>query len=127
MATLAALVEAFRTQERPVGTLVDESVVTAQAVAATRFYCGYATLTAREGIDPEPPIDADTDITESEWAIIRPLFIAYVEREVAIHLEASRSFGVEPYGRSASEINTDITQIETDLPHKAFRRPIVTV
>ena len=30
------------------------------------------------------------DLSDSEWALIRPLFLLYVERETALHLEDTR-------------------------------------
>lgn len=127
MATLADLAEKFATQERPAGNLLDEVTVLAQAVAATRFYAGYAVIRARDGADPAPAIDGTLEISESEWALIRPLFLLYVERETALQLEASRGMGIDPFGRSASEIAAEISQAEADMPRRAFFQPIVTV
>lgn len=127
MAKLTDLAARFTGQERPVGNLLDADTVLAQAVAATGFYAGYALIRAREGLDPVPAIDGDLEISESEWALIRPLCMLYVERETALQLEASRGFGIDPYGRSASEIANDIAQAEAELPHRAFSQPIVTV
>lgn len=127
MATLADLAEKFATQERPAGNLLDDATVLAQAVAATRFYAGYAVIRARDGADPVPAIDGILEISESEWALIRPLFMLYVERETALQLEASRGMGIDPFGRSASEIAAEIIQAEADMPRRAFFQPIVTV
>ncbi|HEO1661584.1 hypothetical protein OE519_00505 [Pseudomonas aeruginosa] len=127
MAKLADLAQTFATQERPAGNLLDEETVLAQAVAATRFYAGFAALRAHEGVTPVPDIDGDTAITTSEWALIRPLFLLYAERETALQLEASRGMGIDPFGRSASEIAAEITQAEADMPHRAFFQPIITV
>lgn len=127
MATLADLAEKFATQERPAGNLLDDATVLAQAVAATRFYAGYAVIRARDGADPVPAIDGTLEISESEWALIRPLFMLYVERETALQLEASRGMGIDPFGRSASEIAAEISQAEADMPRRAFFQPIVTV
>ena len=127
MAKLADLAQTFATQERPAGNLLDEETVLAQAVAATRFYAGFAALRAHEGAMPAPDIDGDTAITTSEWALIRPLFLLYAERETALQLEASRGMGIDPFGRSASEIAAEITQAEADMPHRAFFQPIITV
>jgi hypothetical protein len=127
MATLADLAEKFATQERPAGNLLDDGTVLAQAVVATRFYAGYAVIRAREGTDPVPAIDGTLEISESEWALIRPLFMLYVERETALQLEASRGMGIDPFGRSASEIAAEISQAEADMPRRAFFQPIVTV
>ncbi|MBL8473808.1 MAG: hypothetical protein JNM98_18605 [Rhodocyclaceae bacterium] len=128
MATLADLVEVFLGQERPVGCVLESDVVLAHAVAATRFYAGFATLEAHRDITSAPPIGiSETDIGLSEWALIRPLFLLYVERETALQLEASRGFGIEPFGRSSGEIAAEITQFEADMPGRAFSCPIITV
>lgn len=127
MAKLADLAQTFATQERPAGNLLAVETVLAQAVAATRFYAGFAALRAHEGVTPVPDIDGDTAITTSEWALIRPLFLLYAERETALQLEASRGMGIDPFGRSASEIAAEITQAEADMPHRAFFQPIITV
>lgn len=127
MAKLADLAQTFATQERPAGNLLDDETVLAQAVAATRFYAGFAALRAHEGAAPVPDIDGDTNITTSEWALIRPLFMLYAERETALQLEASRGMGIDPFGRSASEIAAEVAQAEADMPHRAFYQPIITV
>ena len=130
MATIGELAADFYEKERPVGILVDEGVVTAQAVAAARMYFGYAFI--HNGDDPVlpspfPDITEATDLDPSEWAVIRPLFVLDVERETALQLEASRGLGADPYGRSSSEISSEITQYESQLPQKAFAHPFATV
>lgn len=133
MATLAALADRFANAERPAGNLLDAAGVLAQAIAAASFYAGYAQIMSRI---PDPlvipsvavPAIADaTEISESEWALIRPLFMLYVERETALQLEASRGLGMDVYGRSSSEVASDILQAEMELPHRAFIGLIVTV
>lgn len=127
MATLAALAERFATQERPAGNLLDAQSVLAQAVAAASFYAGFAEIQSHANMITEPDIDGDTEISRSEWALMRSLFILYVERETALQLEASRGLGMDVFGRSSSEVAADITQAELDLPHRAFFRPIITI
>lgn len=93
------------------------------------FYAGYATLGAvAPATVPDqtitaptayPEIAGSTDLTVSEWALIRPLFLLYVERENAIQLEASRGMGIDPFGRSSSEVAGDIVQMELGMPHSA--------
>ena len=126
--TLQDLADDFNAKERPVGVLVDEGVVLAQLIAATRFYAGFGGLKAFDFEAPElEQIDAATTLTTSEWSLIRPLFILYVEKESALQLEASRGMGIDPYGRSSSEIASEITQAESEMPHRAFCIPFVEV
>jgi hypothetical protein len=127
MTALSALADNFATNERPAGNLLDGPSVLAQAVAAARLYGGYAEIRAHAGVVPAPVISGSTEISNSEWAIIRPLFMLYVERETALQLEASRGLGMDVFGRSSSEVASDIFQFEADLPHRAFFRPIITV
>ena len=123
MAALHDLAEQFAGTERPAGNLLSSEAILAQAVAATRMYAGYGKLSSA----PQGVITGDIDVSVSEWAVIRPLFLLYVERENALQLEASRGLGVDVFGRDSSTIAADITQIEMELPAKAFFRPIVTV
>jgi hypothetical protein len=127
MSALSALADNFATSERPAGNLLDGPSVLAQALAAARFYAGYAEIRANAGVSPVPEITGDTEISHSEWALIRPLFLLYVERETALQLEASRGLGMDVFGRSSSEVASDIAQFEAELPHRAFCRPILTV
>lgn len=128
MTRLADLAKSFAEDERPAGNLLDDDSVLAQAIAATRFYAGFAAL--RDHEDKEPPeqsINGDTGITTSEWALVRPLFLLYMERETALQLEASRGMGADPFGRSSSEVAIEITQLESEMPRKAFYQPIITI
>lgn len=128
MAQITDLARNFINDERPVGMVMDEDQIVHQMVAAVRFYAGYAKLQAfEEYAAPLAEITPETDITSSEWAIIRPLFLLYAERENAIQLEASRGLGVDVYGRSVSEISSEISQLEADMPYKAFIIPIETI
>lgn len=127
--TIEALVTDFMDKERPIGVLLDREIVLAQAIAAVRMYAAYGGLKAFEFAEPglEDQITAGTPLSTSEWGIIRPLFILYVEKETALQLEASRGMGVDPYGRSSSEIASEIMQAEMELPHKAFCVPCFEV
>ncbi len=124
---LSELVSIFTGSERLASNMLDDASVLAQAVAATRLYAGYAHLVAHDGTVPEPEIDGHTDVTLSEWGIIRPLFLLYVERETAVQLEATRIMGADVFGRPSGEVASEIAQVEAELPHKAFYMPIVTV
>lgn len=118
---LADLVERFMVDERGAANILPVESVTAQAIAAVSFYAGYAKL------DDESQISDQIDVTVSEWAEIRPLFVLYVERESALQMEATRSMGADPFGRTSSEAASDITQLEQDMPRRVFYQPIITV
>ena len=62
-----------------------------------------------------------------EYAIIKPLFLLYVERETALQLEASRQLGADVFGRSSSEISADINNYELQLQKLAFNQDIISV
>lgn len=115
MAALSSLVGRFLDQERGVANILAPDSVTAQAVAAVSYYAGYSPLTAGDA-----DIGVNTDITVSEWAEIRPLFLLYVERETALHMEATAMLGASGLGRSSSEVAGDISQYEADYPRKVF-------
>ena len=128
MPTLVELAQEYSQEDRPVGVVIDDDQVLRQLIVATRFYAAYGHLNG--GTQPVSVFDditPDTEITQCEWGIIRPLFLLYVERETALQLEASRGFGVDVYGRTVSQISAEITQYESMMPYKAFCQPVVTV
>lgn len=133
MRKLKELVSDWEEKERPVASLLDTESLIANAVAATRFYAGFSGLCVEKHGEGHPlvpsfeNITGDTEINTSEWALIRPLFLLYVEKEEARQLEASRGMGLDPYGRSSSEVQSEITQYENDLARKAFCVPFQTV
>jgi len=103
------------------GLILDVADVLKQAVAAARQYLTWGDI-ASIGDGGLDDVDEHCDVTASEWGLIKPLVLLYVERENARALEASRGQGVDVYGRSVSEIEQAITQYEvTDLPRMAFR------
>lgn len=131
-------------ENQPSLVLDDEQTVAA-AIAAARFYAGYGDIFSLSysadypsAPAPQPAmvlanvenslpirdlnlIDKDTVITVGEWAVIRPLFLLYIERDRANLLEASRGLGADVFGRAVSEISQDIFMMENDiLPAKAF-------
>ena len=128
MALLSELAARYDNEERPAGNLLVITQITAQLKAAARLYAGYAVLEAWQGVDPRPSDVTDsTPLSLSEFAVIRPLFLLYLERENAIQLEASRGMGVDPFGRQSSEVAMEIQQAEEALPLKAFFSPVVTI
>ncbi|MCF7995420.1 MAG: hypothetical protein K9L88_11330 [Chromatiaceae bacterium] len=122
MPTLDALVARFVEDERGATNILAPESVTAQAVAAVSFFAGFAVLS-----DTEQPIGETLNLTDSEWGWIRPLFALYVQREQALQLEATRGLGADVFGRSSSEIATDIERQEAELPRRAFLQPVFTV
>jgi len=127
MTTLSDRVDEYLLEERVVSNLLDTPIVLANAVSATKFYSGYAKIESFVGVEPVPKIDPDTEVSNSEWAIIRPLFLLYCERETAKQLEASRNLGIELFGRASSEVEQDIRQAELDMPKLAFSQNVITV
>ena len=146
--SLTTLAGRFYEDERPIGTVIELSTVINQAVNAARAYAAYGAIESKLPVDallgtdhtdplfpvlnalPVPVtdwVDALTDVTQQEWGVIKPLFILYVERENAIHLEASRQLGVDVYGRQSSEISQEITQMEEAIPRLAFYQPVISV
>lgn len=135
MQTIAARVATLLDVEQSSGMMLDPAQVTALAIKATLFYAGYARMVTAwdaleadpDSTDPDPAITDETLIHDSEWALIGPLFALYVERETALMLEASRGLGVDVFGRAVSEIATDITLKEQEMPHQAFMYPAQSV
>ena len=122
MTAITELMTQFSSRERPIGTLLSADVLLALVEAATRKYIGYAALASQAWV-----ITETTDLTTGEWALIKPLFLLYVELENAIYLESTRGLGLEVYGRSVAEVMADITDYEQNLGHLAFCRPIITI
>lgn len=123
---LASLAAEFETQRSAQGLFIDGANVLQCAIHATRFYAGWATLedvSARAGVFS---ITGATTVTPDEWAIIKPLFMLYVERESAVAIESSRVMGVELVGRDSSTISSEIQQVEAELPQKAYVEPVVS-
>jgi multisubunit Na+/H+ antiporter MnhF subunit len=115
--TLTELVNRFLVNERPLGVVLDERVVMAQAVAATVYYDGYIRLASTPAA-----IDETTALNNFEWAVIRPLFLLYVERETALYLEAAQVLGVTLFGRGSEAVQKAIAAAES-----GFREQINTV
>lgn len=121
----------------PIGLILTEDQVSRNLKKAVRFYAGYATIKAADladdqihsNIDASPDVDGaqDVELSQSEFAIIEPLFKLYVELENSTALEASRGLGIDPYARATGEIQGDIRQYETDMPSNAFSEEIVTI
>lgn len=140
----------------PVGIVLEDSQITRNLRKSVRLYCGYATLKSApsaaelytlsfvgQGLcaplfpvgNVHSPVDADDAIPEgqdfaltpSELAIIQPLWVLYNEWENAQSLEASRSQGLEVYGRTTGEIAMDIREKETAMSDVCFMEPVVSI
>ena len=121
-------------ESKPVGIFLERETIESCAVTAVRQFNAYGYFDYQKVFDSlsddhsfKIEIDINYCIIDDEWAIIRPLFDLYVERENAIYLEASRGVGIDVFGRTVSEVNADIAAEEAELPNLAFDEPIVTV
>lgn len=133
MRALNDLVTDFMDNERPDGVVLDPEQVSALALAATRFHAGYAAIRSLLPQDPTEPVNVSPAITEevvlswSEWALIKRLFLLYVEQENARHLEATRIMGGDVFGRTSSELAMEIQQLEAEYPRFAFYSEPLTI
>lgn len=115
------------------GNLIDVADIERLALLAARQYLGWGEIAALVlSDDPHDAVAAElsiaTTVTDSEWAVIKPLFQLYVERENARALEASRTQGVDVYGRSVAEVENSIERYEQDvMPRFAFHQPPETI
>lgn len=155
--TLGDLVSEYQSVRSPGWLVLGDEEVLECGYQATRFYAAYGDIRSLSKSDvlqeaagagaalptPTDPevfakqalpiknldlIDEDTDLSSGEWAVIKPLFTLYVERENAMRLEASRVLGVDVYGRSVAEVAADIKEMEADiLPGKAFQACVIEV
>jgi hypothetical protein len=137
--TLSELVAEFVATRSPGWLVLTEIESQECALAALRFYAAHGIVASLIVLDPDGvPVDTSADIglidatvelTAGEWAVVRPLFSLYVEKEQALRLEASRAAGLEVYGRQVAEVSADIAVMEgpDGLPSRAFGMPAVTV
>lgn len=147
---LSELVEEF-SEARAIGLMLTPDEVLNCMLRAVRYYAAYGRIASLAGTDNQPaageqpqdppaevaqayPVKAfdtiteETELSVSEWAVISPLFNLYIEHLNALRLEASRASGIEPFGRSTSEIQQDITLMENEtLPQRAFSHVVLTV
>lgn len=127
---ISALTQGFLVRDRTAAVLLDDEQVEAQLIAATRFYAGYCDLL----IDIEnkrettlKSINGETIISVAEWANIRPVFLLYIERETALLNEATGMQGVSGYGRTSSEVDSEITRLEETFYMIAAYREAKTI
>jgi hypothetical protein len=118
---ISALVEEHLDVEQSTGNLTDDGQAHACGIEAARMYAGFGVLTDPTVTDLAS-ITGDTVLDVSEWAVIKPLFRLYLERESAKVVETSRGMGVEMFGRDTSTVAADIAQYERDLQKLAFEQ-----
>jgi hypothetical protein len=109
--------------------VLSEDEVVAQAIRATRRYAAFGHLIAVPIADAQKmsSVTGDLEPTISEWGVISPLFVLYVEFENALRLEASRVLGAEPYGRTSDQIGPEIEACEIAMEKGAFTQLVETL
>lgn len=113
-------------QFRPIGTLIDAGQVLGCCIRAAEMYASHAGLKAQNWTFGDF-LDGSTDLTVSEWGLIEPLFMLYVEREEALYIDATKQFGGDMERRSGSEVAQDIERYLETLPRKSFLEPVLTL
>lgn len=115
----------------PIGCLLLDEQILRSLRDATRQYAGLAVLESGQVIDETAQGGADgaqdIDLSPSELALIRPLWLLYMERENSMMLEASRTQGAELYGRTVSEVEAGISEYLSRLPLLAFSSDVVSI
>lgn len=115
----------------PMGCLLTDEQVHRSLRDAARQYTGFAELESGEVIEESALASAsdiqDVDLSVSELALIRPLWLLHLERENSMTLEASRTQGAELFGRTVSEVEASINEYLIRLPQLAFCCEIVSI
>lgn len=128
--TIQDLVTEYMTVGDIGGNVVEEQTIRQQLIDAVRFYLAYGDLKQRLAGDvlvEAGDVSDTTELTSSEWGLIKPLFHFYAEKQNSIRLEASRASGLDVYGRAVSEVQADINVMHEELPHKIFSQDIISV
>lgn len=147
MKTIKQYATDFFENERGAANILTAEQVLTLLISAVHFYRGFTSTEIEKQILVEnrckcnflgtcdicKELNNNFNITENllldygEYAIIKPLFLLYVERETALQLEASRQLGADVFGRSSSEISADINNYELQLQKLAFNQDIISV
>ena len=116
--------------------LIDQATAEKFIIEAAREYQAWGNLSV-ENADfdnisnwtyAKVEITAQTELTISEWGVVKPLAELFAERESALIQESSRVASHEPYGRSSAEIQSDITNYRIEYMRKfAFSMPPTTI
>jgi hypothetical protein len=129
MSSLATLAAEYIRKKESGGLFLEADEVIQFFIDATRKYAGYGYLASLNGVNTNDSlidINKNTVVSTSEWAIISRLAELYCEKESALRLEATRGLGADMYGRTASEVASDITQYEIELPQLSYFEPCWT-
>lgn len=105
---------------RPVGNLLEEPIILGCAIRAAETYASHAPLKSQNFQASDQFLNESTDITPSEWGLIEPLFLLYVEKEESVYIDAMKQFGGDIERRTNSEISQDIERYLDGLPRKSF-------
>lgn len=124
---LAALVDEFVANQATSGLYLLPEQVLQCGVEAVRFYAGYAGLADGTCLAGPGDVTGDIELSMGDWTIVSPLFRLYVERQAAMVIEASRGLGVDPVGRSTSEVASDIRVVEESIQLAAFSEECYSV
>jgi len=115
----------------PIGCVLTDDQVLRSLRTAVRFYCGFADLVSEETVNAQAlgasdPVE-DVTLSHGELSLIRPLWDLYMEKENSMAVEASKSQGAEPFGRTVPEVQMSIQDYEMRLPQLAFSEDWVTL
>ncbi|MGB0504533.1 MAG: hypothetical protein ACPGGD_10795 [Thalassolituus sp.] len=123
MANISELVQSYIDNHDSCMLELDD--VLGLAVNAVQYYAGWKSL--EEAEDETYEISVNTVLTAGEWTLINPLFLLYVEKEQATQMESAQVMGITQYGRTSSEVQSDIAAIQESLPRLSFSSEIITV
>jgi hypothetical protein len=108
------------------GLMLLDAEVLDCAVRAARQYAAYGDITSAVDGDATS-VEPTTDLTIGEWALVRPLFELYAERENAMRISTASAGGIESFGRTVAEIEGDISAYLSALPERCYDAEIITV
>lgn len=108
------------------GLMLLDAEVLDCAVRAARQYAAYGDITSAVDGDATS-VTPTTDLTIGEWALVRPLFELYAERENAMRISTASAGGIESFGRTVAEIEGDISAYLSALPERCYDAEIITV
>lgn len=119
-------------KEQGNGSMLTPEDIGLCAVNAALFASAFIDFEGVTDFEVEPelgdePIVLDMELSRYHWTLISPLFSLYCQRKEAILLEASRPLMVEVFGRTVSEIDSEIRQLEDDFSRRTFMRTCFSI